>query len=121
MDPDAADACDLCLLPFHSHCLNVVEHPLEDYTICLDCNPKAEARATKANEASSDQVDAEALLIRMLQFMTASVARKATPATKATVATCLPSQAGGLTWMASSRPLSNHGVLTVWLQNVVLQ
>ena len=58
LDPDAADACDLCLLPFHSHCLKVIEHPLEDYTICLDCNPKAEARAAKANEASSDQVDA---------------------------------------------------------------
>ena len=70
LDPDAADACDLCLLPFHSHCLKVVEHPLEDYTICLDCGPKAEAlrhelpRQTRPPQ--SKWMPIKALLIRML-------------------------------------------------------
>ena len=60
LDPDAADSCDLCLLPFHTHCLKIVEHPLEDYTVCSGCMLEVEARAYKASDASSEQLDASA-------------------------------------------------------------
>ena len=58
-DMEEADACDLCLEPYRTKCLNSVDHPVEPYSVCENCIPEAQLRAS----AAKDKNNAEAMEI----------------------------------------------------------